>query len=71
MGAGKTQVELSVESQVALRSIASYEADEVMPGSDGLARLAKALDVSTDVLLGLVRHPSSVDTPASAVESAS
>ena len=49
---GLSQVQLSELSHVDRVSISRYETGRKMPSVDSLKRLAKALDVSTDDLLG-------------------
>ncbi len=51
--AGYTQVELAKEIDVSQRVIAYYEGETQHPPANLLPRLAKALNVTTDELLGI------------------
>ena len=63
--AGFTQVELAEELGTSQRMIAYYESPQALPPSALLPRMAKALGVSTDVLLGVAPIKRSVKPPDS------
>jgi len=50
---GLTQFELAIRSGVPDRYISRYELGKSLPNTGHLRKLAKALDVTTDYLLGL------------------
>jgi transcriptional regulator with XRE-family HTH domain len=50
---GLTQFELAIRSGVPDRYISRYELGRSLPKTDYLRKLAKALEVTTDYLLGL------------------
>lgn len=50
--AGISQEQLAELSSLNRVTVAKYEAGRIEPGAQALARIADALDVSTDVLLG-------------------
>ena len=52
---GFTQVELAEKSGMIQALVSDYERDKLRPYADVVVRLALALDVSTDELLGLAR----------------
>lgn len=52
-----SKAELADKSKLSLSAIQGYEADRRKPNADQLAKLAEALDVSADYLLGLVSEP--------------
>lgn len=52
MAAGLSQEQLAELSSLNRVTIAKYEAGRVEPGAQALSRIADALDVSTDALLG-------------------
>ena len=49
---GLTQVQLAQAASSAQALVSRYEADQVLPHTDAAARIADALGVSTDELLG-------------------
>ena len=49
-----SKAELAEEAELSLSAIQGYEADRRKPNADQLAKLADALGVSADYLLGLV-----------------
>ena len=51
--AGYTQVELAAEMGITQRMVAYYEAPNAQPPAHLLPQMAQALDVGSDVLLGL------------------
>jgi len=51
--AGYTQVEFAAEIGITQRMVAYYEAPDAQPPAHLLPRMAQALDVGTDVLLGM------------------
>ena len=54
---GLNQDELAELSTLSRISIARYESGRVEPGAKALSRIADALEVSTDVLLGRSEEP--------------
>ena len=54
---GFTQVELGEKSGMIQALISDYERDKLRPYADVVVRLAVALGVSTDELLGVHRSP--------------
>lgn len=56
-----TQLELARQLQITQESICHYESDKDKPGYFTLTKLAQALDVTTDYLLGLTER----ETPPS------
>jgi len=58
--------ELAKASGISRRQIIRYETGESEPTADGIARLAKALECSSDYLLGITNEPGAVtpDIPA-------
>ena len=59
---GLNQDELAELSTLSRISIARYETGKFEPGAKALARIADALEVSTDVLLGRSEEESEKDT---------
>ena len=59
--AGMTQKALSEATGIAEISIRNYEAGKRKPQSEQLKALARALDVTTDYLLGVTYTPVTVD----------
>jgi transcriptional regulator with XRE-family HTH domain len=57
---GLTQVELGSRAAIAAASISHFETGQRIPSLDSLIRLADALDVSVDALLGRVPLEASV-----------
>lgn len=66
--ASLTQDALARKADVNLRSLLRYEKDHTKPSADALQRICVALDVTSDSLLGLPSHPSTVQAPAAAGE---
>ena len=61
---GLNQDQLAELASLNRVTIAKYESGRVEPGAQALARIADALDVSTDVLLGRAEEPpDKVDRP--------
>lgn len=58
---GMTQSELAAEVGVERSSIGKYETAAIFPSADVLCRLAEALEVTTDYLLGLTDDPTNYD----------
>ena len=54
---GLNQDELAELATLSRISIARYETGKIEPGAQALGRIAQALDVSTDVLLGRTEEP--------------
>ncbi len=54
---GMTQSELAAEVGVERSSIGKYETAAIFPSADVLCRIAEALGVTTDYLLGLIDDP--------------
>ncbi len=65
--AGFTQEELAVEIGATRRVIAYYETESQYPPADLLLSLAKALNVSLDILMGMERKAKAVK-PSSRIE---
>jgi transcriptional regulator with XRE-family HTH domain len=57
LGAGLTQVELSVKCGVSLSAIRQYEQDHKEPALRSAVRIADVLGVSLDELAGRTRAP--------------
>lgn len=55
--AGHTQESLAEQIMISPRNITRYENGESEPGADVLGRIASALNVSSDYLLGLTDDP--------------
>jgi transcriptional regulator with XRE-family HTH domain len=53
-----TQIELGNKANLPSTSIAHFEAGQRKPSFDNLRKLAEALEVTTDYLLGRVAEPS-------------
>ena len=53
-----TQIELGTKANLPSTSIAHFEAGKRKPSFDNLRKLAEALEVTTDYLLGRVAEPS-------------
>jgi transcriptional regulator with XRE-family HTH domain len=53
-----TQIELGTKANLPSTSIAHFEAGSRKPSFDNLRKLAEALEVTTDYLLGRVAEPS-------------
>jgi len=53
-----TQIELGAKANLPSTSIAHFEAGSRKPSFDNLRKLAEALEVTTDYLLGRVTEPS-------------
>ena len=53
-----TQIELGTKANLPSTSIAHFEAGQRKPSFDNLRKLAEALEVTTDYLLGRVAEPS-------------
>ena len=51
---GLSQDELAELSRLSRISIARYETGKIEPGAKALGRIAEALDISSDVLLGRI-----------------
>lgn len=49
---GLTQKELAIQSMIPQKNLSTYENDLVMPAADTLKKIAEALSVTTDYLLG-------------------
>lgn len=54
---GLTQSELAERSNIHENNIGRYERGEVQPKADTIIELARALNVSTDYLLGVTDYP--------------
>jgi len=54
---GISQDELSARTGISKKDISRYENDKSMPGADYLGAIAKALNVSSDYLLGFIDEP--------------
>lgn len=52
--------ELAAASGISRRQVIRYETGESEPTADGVARLAKALECSSDYLLGITNEPGAV-----------
>ncbi len=52
MEKGYTQKELSARASILQKNLSNYENDLTMPGADTLKKIAQALGVTTDYLLG-------------------
>ena len=52
MAAGLSQEQLAEQASLNRVTIAKYESGRIEPGAQALSRIADALDVSVDVLLG-------------------
>lgn len=67
---GVSYSELAEISGVSRRQVIRYETGESQPTADSIARLAKALECSTDFLLGITHEPGAVtpDIPPEVVK---
>jgi transcriptional regulator with XRE-family HTH domain len=56
-----SQEDMATFTGVLQNSISRYESGKVQPNADVIIKIAKALDVSTDYLLGLTDDPTPID----------